>query len=716
MMLCLAAVALLLAWPAAPTAAKAPEAPSARDDKVREDPERSDESGGTRDERTPGEVSTFMETVTITAKTFESPLVENPKAITIVEDEEIAQTAPANVGSLLNGMPGLAAAYDSAWGFNPTLRGLNKERIIVMSDGIRVNASQPYGALASFADVNEYERVEVVKGPASFPYGCGAMGGVVNLIPRRFAFTDDQQVQGRLSFGGSNIDDGYRGSSLVAFTGGRHAIDLALSGAKHDDYEVANGTKQQTGYEQWSGTVRYRAKLSAGHSLGLGFQRHQVDDVWYPGSMRDHPSPAVGQVTVRSPEQDRTLYYASYEGNLGGAKPSRVEAKIYHQKVDRTVFGFSSLLGKDIVRGYAPFTTNGGTVKYDLFLGASHTLTVGAEYWRTEGSPERYQDTPPPSDNAVRVDPFQNGSLRSGGVFAQDDVALGKWTLNIGLRLDRVTGDADQAGFGPDARTTELKHSDNAPGWSLGAVHRLSPSVNPYVNVSQGFRAAGMRERFENALRPDGFFHIGNPQLEPERNLTAEIGMRGTHRNLDYSVSVYNSWIDNYIAGRITGETHEQSGFPIKLTENLAEVDIWGVELQLDHGWSNALHAYLLGSLQYGHDEYHDEPQFQMPPPEATLGLTYRPGAKWNTDIHWRIVARQDRVAVEFSSGLETPTPSFSTVNVRSGYHFANGLAIHFGVRNLLNEDYYEHLAQGVGGVPVLAPGMGIYAALSLAF
>jgi hemoglobin/transferrin/lactoferrin receptor protein len=663
-------------------------------------------------EADPEEASPFEETVTVTAKTYESPLVENPKAVTVVEQKRIARTAPTNVGELLNGMPGLAAAYDGAWGFNPTLRGLNKERIIVMTDGIRINSSQPYGAIASFSDVNKYERVEVVKGPTSFLYGSGAMGGVVNIIPRKFDFTDVFKATGYVSAGASAVDDGFTGAGGVALTGKSYSVDLSLAGANRDDYETASGVKQRTGYEQWSGTARFRARLAEDHSLGFGYQQYEVDDVWYPGSTRAHPAPPVGTITVRSPNQERALVYVSYDGKLGRARPSNFQVTVYRQDVERSIFGFSNALEKDIVRGFAPFDTNGGTAKYDLFLADKHTLTIGVEYWRTESSPERYQDTPPWTDDASRVDPFQDGVLQSGGIFIQDDVALGKWTLNAGARFDSVTGNAAQAGYGPFARTDNLKHTDNIPCFSVGAVHRLSTSVNPYVNLAMGFRSADMRERFESALRADGFFHVGNPQLDPERNMTAEAGVRGTHRRLSYTVSVYYSWIDDYIAGRITGDT-APNGFPIKLTENLAEVEIWGTELQLDYGWRNDVHVYLMSSVQYGQDKYYDEPQFQMPPPEVTLGTAYRPGRKWNADLRWRYVTEQDRVATQFSNGLEQPTPSFTTVDIRGGYRFTKTLELNLGIRNLLNEDYYEHLAQGVGGTPVLAPGRGFFIALN---
>jgi hemoglobin/transferrin/lactoferrin receptor protein len=665
------------------------------------------------DEENSKEKVPYTDTITVTGKRFESTLLENPHAITVVGNEEIARSATSNVGDLLRGRPGLAGYNDCAWGVNPTLRGLKKEQIIVMTDGIRINSAQPVGAVASFVDLSQFERVEVVKGPASLLYGSGAMGGVVNFVPRKFPFSDTPQITGRLSVGASSVDEGYMGSGIFAFTSPRHVLELNLSGMHREDYKAPAGTQELTAYEQWSVASRYRFKVGENHKVGLGFENHRVPDVWYPGSARLHPAPPVGISTIHSPFQERTMFCAGYKGNFGG---SGLNLNAYVQDVERHIFAYSELLEKDFVENVAPFTTIGGGAKYDVFLRDSHTLTFGLDLWDMAAKPQRTMNQPPPSDTVVEADPFQNGKLQAVGGFVQDDVRLGDWTVKLGIRYARVAGDADQGGMGPQATTENLDHTDNMFSWSAGTVYHQSKILNPYVNVALGYRAADMRERFERAIRGDGFLRIGNPQLDPEKNTTAEVGMKGSSNRWTYTFAGYYSWIEDFIAGRETGVVDPGTGFPIKQTENLAKVEIMGLELQLDSALGYHLHAYFLGSLQRGENKYDDEPMFEMPPAEGTLGLAYRPRFGWNAGLQWRFVARQDRVGTKFSSDREDPTPGFSTVDLRAGYRFSRDLEVYLGVKNIFDEEYHEHLTQGVTGTEIEAPGRNFYIGTMLGF
>src|SRR5690554_1747397 len=127
----------------------------------------------------------------VTARGYVSDSFATPQAISVIKPQATSQ-GPA--GSLLRGQPGMAVQSDGAWGQNPVLRGLKRESVVVMVDGIRMNSAQPQGALASFMDLGLLDRVEVVKGPGSVLYGSGAMGGVVNLLTPEPRFSDSARM------------------------------------------------------------------------------------------------------------------------------------------------------------------------------------------------------------------------------------------------------------------------------------------------------------------------------------------------------------------------------------------------------------------------------------------------------------------------------------------------------------------------------------------
>ncbi|MCX8018052.1 MAG: TonB-dependent receptor plug domain-containing protein, partial [Rhodocyclaceae bacterium] len=123
-----------------------------------------------------------LSAVTVTAKGYAAEDLETPIAATALDRDELLRRNAQNVGEALRGEPGLAVASDGAQGQNPVIRGLKKESVVLLTDGMRMNSAQPQGAIASFMTLGLAERLEVVKGPSSVLYGTGALGGAINVL------------------------------------------------------------------------------------------------------------------------------------------------------------------------------------------------------------------------------------------------------------------------------------------------------------------------------------------------------------------------------------------------------------------------------------------------------------------------------------------------------------------------------------------------------
>ncbi|ENO88647.1 TonB-dependent receptor plug domain-containing protein [Thauera linaloolentis] len=653
----------------------------------------------------------------VTAKGYAGDAQETPQAIEVLRPA----TAGANVlGDLLRGEPGLATQSDGAWGQNPVLRGLKKESVVVMVDGLRVNSAQPQGAIASFMDLGLLDRVEVVKGPGSVLHGSGAMGGVVNMLTPEAAFSAGDRTSGRAGVRFSSVDKGVAGALLVQHSNAEHALVLGVAGRDVDDYRSPDGREDRTGYESNTLLAKYRHRLTEDISLRVNLQRHEDKDVWYPGSARSGAGipPPLGVATIHSPEQRRELYELGIDAKLGDGQLS---AEVYRQEVFRQIRAHAQNLGRDYVRNDVTFTTDGLRAKYVFPVGEGHLLTVGAETWRMRGDPERYMDNNAPFfNNNQRNDPFADGEVEATGLFVQDEFELGRTRIVAGARYDRVSGDAKQKGWGPAAQTSGLDSTDNNLSWSLGAIHPLTETLNAYANVGRAYRAADMRERFEDSARGDGYYHTGNPQLDPEVSTSFEAGLKSSAQGFRYQLAAFYTRIDDYVAGRVTGATHPGSGLPLKRTENLDKVTIYGVEGSA----SVPVGAYVADAgftWLRGKNHQDDEPLYQMPAPELRLGIGQpaERGFYWRAQL--RAVAEQDRVATRFSNGTEDATSGFVTADAELGWRFGSvgffdGAAVAVGLHNLADKRYHEHLADGVSGQELAAPGRGITLSLSGSF
>lgn len=649
---------------------------------------------------------TVLGAQTVTAKGYAADTLDTPQAVEILQAPAAGGTVS---GALLRGKPGLAVQADGARGQNPVLRGLKKESVVVMVDGVRMNSAQPQGAIASFLDLGLLERAEVVKGPGSVLYGSGAMGGVVHLITPDVGFSAEEQFGGRIGARFSSVDKGVAGAALLTRSSENSALVLGMARRDVDDYRSPDGREDRTGYQSDTLLAKYRHKLNEDLTLRVNLQRHEDEDVWYQGSARTGagiPVP-LGTATIHSPEQRRELYELGVDARLG---EGTLSAEVYRQEIFRQIRAFSSTKQRDYVRNDVTFVTDGAKAKYLFPVGQDHLLTFGAELWRMRGDPERYIDNNPPAfDNNMRNDPFDKGEIESAGAFVQDEFTLGDTRIVAGARFDRVTGDAQRKGM---TQTTGLDNADNNLSWSLAAIQPLDENLSAYANLGRAYRAADMRERFEDSARGDGYFHVGNPQLDPEVSTSFELGLKQHGAGLQYQLAAFYTRIDDYIAGRVTGVVNPQNGLPFKLTENLDKVTIYGIE-----GSASMPVGAFVADVGFtwlrGENQQDDEPLYQMPAPELTLGIgqTAERGFWWRAQL--RAVAEQDRIATRFSNGTEDATAGFVTADAEFGWQFGKvgafesaGFAVQ--LTNLADKRYHEHQTEGVSGNELAAPGRGI--------
>jgi outer membrane receptor protein involved in Fe transport len=122
---------------------------------------------------------------TITEK---NPL-KTPASVTIISAEDIARTPARNIMDLLEiYVPG-AFYMNHSVGPLPGIRGILVDRpykFLVNVNGINVNIKAHYGARLELLnwDLNDIEKIEIVRGPGSVTYGPGAIGGVINIYTK----------------------------------------------------------------------------------------------------------------------------------------------------------------------------------------------------------------------------------------------------------------------------------------------------------------------------------------------------------------------------------------------------------------------------------------------------------------------------------------------------------------------------------------------------
>src|SRR5689334_176457 len=168
------------------------------------------------------------------------PVTEAPASVSFITADEIARYGYRTLADILRSVRGMYVTDDRNFSLMGT-RGFAKpgdynSRILLLVNGHRVNDNL-YGQAeigAEFGlDPATFERVEVIRGPASSLYGDSALFAVVNVITKTGA---------KLGAPAIAIEGGTLGSSLVRGTMGHvsHGVDLALSGT----YQSSRGMEK----------------------------------------------------------------------------------------------------------------------------------------------------------------------------------------------------------------------------------------------------------------------------------------------------------------------------------------------------------------------------------------------------------------------------------------------------------------------------------------
>lgn len=648
--------------------------------------------------------------VSVTAKGYAAAELDTPIATITIDRAELLKRNAQNPGEALRGEPGLAVASDGAQGQNPVIRGLKKESMVLLVDGMRVNSAQPQGAIASFMSLGLADRIEVVKGPASVLYGTGALGGAINVRLPQARFAPATSFDLAASY--DSASGGLRTTGIVNAASGDHALMAGASVARIGDYDAPTGRVARTGYDTDSVIGQYRFRIDDAQQLRISLQQHTDKDVWYPGSTKPHPSPLVGSSTVHSPQQERQLAEIGYSRKDGGENPLNLDLRLYRQNVERSIWSYGETAAREIAQTRVTFGTDGFDARADWLAHPQHLLSFGLNGWRMDASPDRTLFNPP-TFTGVRNLPFDDGRLTALGIYLQDDMHFGKLNLLAGLRHDTVKGSA--ASINNGAITTGLDRSDSASAGNLGAIYEIAPLLRPYVSLARAFRAGEMRERFESSPRGDGYYYAGNPQIKPETANQFEIGAKGASDRFSYTLAAYRNRINDYITGLDISGTAAAiaacgaaNAAACKRTVNLGHVTLTGIEAQgrwqVKHGqWISAGYSRVRGE-----NNDLNEPLFQMPADELSFGWEGMVAQAWSMDATLRLVSQQDRVATVFARGSENATPGFGTADIGATWRYAKAQSLRIALKNLANKAYHEHLAEGVSGQEIPAQGRSL--------
>lgn len=182
-----------------------------------------------------------LEEVEAASRATES-VEDAPGSVTIISSQELRAMGYSTVAEALRGVRGMYTTYDGSYTF-AGIRGINLpgdygNRVLTLLNGHSTNDSWPglsYLDYSARTDLEDVERIEIVRGPGSVLYGTGAFSGVINVV------TKGRPTAAGGSLGAGTADNGViRGRGSVQLPFGRDSgMWMSVAGGRGlgRDYE-----------------------------------------------------------------------------------------------------------------------------------------------------------------------------------------------------------------------------------------------------------------------------------------------------------------------------------------------------------------------------------------------------------------------------------------------------------------------------------------------
>ena len=602
--------------------------------------------------------------------------------VTVLEADALRAEGIVSVADALRAVPGLQVVRGGSFGANTSLfmRGGESDYVQVLVDGVRVN--QPGGAFdLSGLTLDNVERIEIVRGPASALYGSGAMTGVVQIITR----TGDGPLRGSATVRGGSF--GRTDVSAEISGGGAAAVGYGFSLARHrtDGILPFNNAFRNT---VLSGAVRLRPDAATRARISVRLS----DRAFH------FPTDGSGNVV------DTNAFTYADEAVLGLDVTRRVAPSVGLRALV-TMHGFDGGTddrpdGPGDTLGFYGFTSldsgqrAAADLRVDLHAGATTVVSIGGNV-----EEERQRS-------------FNESLSQFGPSTGRSDNR--RW--NRAGYVHAVTG------RGPVAANAGLRVEDNERfggfvTYQAGVSVALRPGTRIRASAGRGVKEPTFFENFASG------FVRGNPDLKPERSRSWEVGL--DQRALDGRLGLRATYFSQRFRDLVQFTfSPPQPSDPNYF--NVAKADARGLELSADARVAaltlDAGYTYLSTEVvDAGFDEGPDAafvagaPMLRRPRHAWSLSAGYRAGARLRLDASLRFTGRRDDRDFSTFPATRATLDSYTLmdaggqVTLWAAAPGRPGLDVLVRAENLLDERYQE-----VFGFP--APGRGIYIAGRMTF
>lgn len=549
--------------------------------------------------------------VVVTATRTENDVKKVPASTQVITQEDIKRGGATSVRNALSMYANIfQKSKVRGGGHDIIIRGMETKHSLVMVNGRRISNEADANGLGNAMsldriNINDVEKIEIVRGPSSALYGSEAMGGVLNIITKP---SKEQTLLTGLEHTSEDTshwwhaDTGRIGNFSMTLDARFNKINRSMpdTATESDPYGTA---------QTYNASLNYYVN---DHSYVNAYM-----DYYSQHLKTDMGTPAMKPITLTTSSGKMSLSgQAMLEGTGSKAFKQKNYGISWNGKTDKNDWQIQAYMSKfnwsntsnTKVLGSIPPAGMEGMFNYllqkkntydfnhdehnmwaiegrdSLRVNDHHRVTFGAEYVK-----DKVAGTGLGSNGDGVHSITENGktklssekTLSSYAAYLQDEIEYGKWFIVPAIRYDH------HSAYG----------SHTSP--KIGVTYNATDHFRIKANYGDGFKAPSVSQLYydlDMEMGRGNWVHLtGNPNLKPEKSKSWDLGVEAEFGKGYGSLTYFDNDVDNLIASIPKGK--DSNGHNLHRYENVNKARIKGLENTLGYRFNDTLEFKVTSTL-----------------------------------------------------------------------------------------------------------------------
>jgi len=580
-----------------------------------------------------------------------------------------------------------------------TIRGQRKDNINVTIDGAKVHGACPNRMDPPISHVlsNNVDYIEINEGPFNVEDF-----GVLSADVKVHTIKPEEEFAGEVNLGMGSY--GYK-KGAFSLSGGTEDVKFLLSGSTEtsDQYEDGNGDDfvGQIAREIAAGTVPGAAQyqpqyqdmeayskktlmakmfwdITDDQELRLSYTANRSDDVLYPSSKMD------------ALYDDSDIFNVEYIAKNLGTYSKELSIQAYQSEVEHpmstkyrimaTVDSNPMMDGVQTSYMTHALTTKAQGLKLkNSFDVSNHTITGGVDYSVRNWDGGYYKNDVALDVASNNTKPFHSiwdVDTKNIALFLKDEIALGKLTLDVGLRYDNT-----EVTSGNIAQ--QSNDYDELNGYIFG-TYQADKDTKYFAGLGKSSRVPDAKELYWIGSMGNS---VGTPDLKNTVNYELDMGVEKQFENASVKAKVFYSKLKDYIAYNTSNVN--MMGAPTNSYENV-DATLYGLELSGTFVATDSLYFDYGLAYQRGTK---DDPLTGQTGTDMPDIAPFKLNAAINYEYDESMTLRAEVVAADSWDNIdaengEQELDAYAVLNLKGTKNFGKNFELTVGVDNVLDKTY----------------------------